>query len=804
MIKLTVLVMTALLMLPDGAYAREPGFESAKWIGFQEEMRDQHYAVRTIQREVDKNPVPIQVYPSVLMRKTFSVSKPVKSAVASVCGLGVHELYLNDEKIGDHVLSPAISTYDKRAFYVVHDVTAQLKRGRNIVGIWLGNGFYGQNFGFGQGLQYGRPLAKMVLVISYEDGSSESVVSDPSWMATQSPVVFDNIYGGETYDARLAEKLRGWSAPEFDSADWRPVLLQTALTENLVEEELEPMRKIRPVKPVAVLPAENGEWIINMGQNMTGWLHIQVNEPRDTVVEMRFAEVLMPGRKALDTASTGVLATGCEQRDIYICRGGGESWEPRFTYHGFQYVQIKGVSKKPELKDFTGWLVRSDLRRIGTFECSDPLINKFYNVSLWTIEDNLQGLLSDCPHRERCAWLGDMHATAETICMNYAAQGLWRKLINDFKTVLGTEGTVPQHYPAGQCPEKDPRAPSNIAVGRRLCGQARPDWGMAVVLVPWFDLLFYGESEPAAKAWPMMTGYMDFLQEKEVQDYLVKDGYAYGDWCPPGTNAKMDTSPQLTATALYFRSLQAMARMSELFGKTVEQKKYAMQAERVKAAFNQKFFDKEKNHYGSQTSTAVALNCGLVADGSVAEVSAGLNRLIMEDAKGHYTTGMLGHRHLYTPLNDNGFAETTKHLWSITDYPSLGFMTEKHGLSVWPEVVEDWPAGERYSSNSFNHPMQSGFAVTFHESICGIRPDPEYPGFKRFILKPCFLPGLEWAKADYSSVQGVIKSSWKREGGKVLWKITVPEGTQAKVFVPGEKKPREVGSGEHEFVVERL
>jgi alpha-L-rhamnosidase len=757
-------------------------WKDAQWIGFTEDQRDPDSIERSSLYINQTEPVQRSTYPSPLLRREFSIAKEVASATATVCGLGLYELHLNGKKVGDRVLDPAPTTYNKRAFYVVHDVTEQLQQGGNAVGLMLGNGFYGQNFAFGGGLGYGAPRAKMVLVIQFRDGTSQRVVTDARWKAHQSPVVFDNLYAGETYDARL--ELPDWCEPDFNSNDWKPVEMMDAPTDRLEEQELEPMRKIRSLKPVEVLPAENGGWILDLGQNMTGWLQINVNEPRGTAIKMRFAEILMPDQRAIDTASTGVHVTSADQMDIYVCKGGGEEiWEPRFTYHGFRYVEIDGLSKKPELSDFTGWLVRTDLERIGNFQCSDELINTFYEVSMWTIEDNIQGLLSDCPHRERCAWLGDMHAAAETISINFAANNLWRKHTADFRTVLGTADPVPRHYAANDIPPKDSRAPANIACGSRLCGQARPDWGMAMVLVPWFNWLYYGDQATAENAWSMMNDYMDFLQEYEVKEFLVKKEFAYGDWCPPGANSAMDTPPELSASALYYRSARTMQQMAKLLGKPADEKHYAQLATKIKTAFNQAFLDRERFHYGSQTATAMALNGGLAPEGREAEVAAALNRLILEESNGHYTTGILGHRHLYTPLNDYGFGATTRRLWSNTDFPSLAFMTETHEMTTWPEVPFDWPQGERFPHKSLNHPMHSGFAVTFHESLGGIRPDPEQPGFKHFILKPCFLPGLEWAKAEHRSPYGLISSHWKREGSSINWTISVPENSTATVLL---------------------
>jgi len=781
------LVLFALVVPMHGSAAEVRGddavtWNEARWIGYTRDDRTSPHVTRVVHPERLENPESRRTHVSPLMRKTFKVDRDVHSARLQVCGLGFNELYLNGKKVGDQVLSPAPTSYDKLSLYTVHDVTANLRKGQNALGLWLGNGFYGQNFGFNaQQLHYGKPRAKLLLTIEYRNGKKQQIVTDSSWKAAQSPILFDNLYGGETYDARLA--LPKWSEPEFKDADWKNVEMMDAPAKKLVGQRLEPIRKVRSIRPVAVLPAENGEWILDLGENIAGWVELNLDEPRGTEIQLRFAELLMPGGKAIDTASTGIKATGCEQIDIYICKGSGETWEPRFTYHGFRYVQIKGLSNKPELDDFTGWFVRTDLKRIGSFECSDPLINTFYEVSLRTIEGNLHGLLSDCPHRERCAWLGDMHASAEVINMNYAASPLWQKHVADFGTTLGASYLPKQHYPADDFPEAvDPRSPSNIACGRRLCGQARPDWGVAMVLVPWYNWLYFGDRETAANSWEMMVDYMQFLQEVEVRDNLIKEGYAYGDWCAP--DSKQKTPPQLSASILYVRSLRAMAQMAKLLGKDGEERIYAERAETVRQAINQRFFNSDQSHYGTQAATAMALQDRVVPAGKQAAVAAGLNHMIMERDGGAYTTGIMGHRPLYTVLNDYGFSATTEALWQRMDYPSLAYMTEKHGLTTWPESNHNFTEGSRYGSHSFNHPMQSGFAVTFHESIGGIRPDPEHPGFEQFFLKPCFMEGLDWAAATYDSVRGAIVSKWRKGEDRIQWDVIVPEGATAEVRLP--------------------
>lgn len=750
-------------------------WNTAKWIGFNNDNRPQEWSNRIAsfgEWDAPKITKTRIAYLSPLMRKSFALTKKIESAQIAVAGIGLYELYVNGKKVGDRVLDPAQTSYEKFAFYVVHDVTKLLNPKQNAIGIMLGNGFYGQNAAYNFNLNYGQPRAIAILQLKYSDGTTETIGTDESWKASTGPVLFDNIFFGETYDARRV--INNWISPAFDDKLWQTVEIMKSPTEKLVEQKLEPIRKIRTVLPKTILPAEEG-WIIDMGQNMSGWLHMKVKEKAGTVIKMQYAEHLMPDRKNIDPASTGIHVTGHTQTDFYICSGKGvESWEPRFTSHGFRYVQITGLSKKPELKNFTGWLVRSDVTRTGTFECSDPLINKFYNVSLWTIESNIQGLLSDCPHRERCAWMGDTYVVAEAASFNFDMKKFWQKTAADIPTTLGKEKT----HPLDSLPQ-DHRAPCNVGLGKRLNLQARPDWGAATVMVPWYSYVHYADTAIVKDSWSLMTGWMTYLDEIVQKNGIIIRGY--GDWCPPGTNTAINTPVALTSTALYYQSLVAMQKMALVVDDTKASEAYAQKAIVVRNAFNQRFFEEKTYSYGSQTGNIFALFSQIVPVGKEQGVAERLADYIMKDSKGHYTTGIFGHRPLYTVLNDYGHADVTKHLWTLTTYPSLGFMTEVHNLTTWAENPYDWPIGERYRRNSYNHPMQAGFAASFHESLGGIRPDENKPGYKAFFLRPKFVPDLNWVKVTLKTQFGTISSAWKRKKGSVVWSVTVPKNTTAQV-----------------------
>lgn len=752
-------------------------WKNARWIGLNGDPRDNSSLTERTFAKPNAAPKPTRTFPSPLLRKEFRVGGPVKKATAYVCGLGYFELYVNGAKMGDHVLDPVQTSYDQYACYVTFDITAALNKGRNAVGLMLGNGFYGQNFAFQPfRMFYGEPLAVALLRIEYEDGAMNTIVTGPDWKGATGPVLFDNVYAGETYDARL--EIPGWSCAGFDDKKWEPVEVRTAPAKRLAAQSIPPMKKIRAVKPVAVSPARNGGWILDMGQNMTGWLQIRVQGSSGREIRMRFAETLMPGGDELDTLTTGTYVTGADQTDVYVCNGDGiEVWEPRFTYHGFRYVQIDGLPGKPDLDNFTGWLVRTDVPRIGRFQCSDPLLNTFYRVSMWTLEDNLQGILTDCPARERCEWMGDMVFDGETASCSFDLSAFWRKTSADIGLSRGTAGPQKTNLP------KDVRAPANVAVGRRACGQARPDWGMAAIMVPWFDYLYYGDLRTVEEAWPAMQGWMAFLEEHGMSDGIIEEGY--GDWCQPGSRHDvMDTPVALTSTALYYQGLTVMQTLADALGRDADRRHCAALAATVRSAFNRHFHNPSSGDYGTQTGNALALSFGLVPDDLRSRVGQGLKTRILTNHNGHHACGIMGHRYLYTVLNDNGMSDITRLLWSQTDWPSPGYLTETMKMTTWLEHSRDMAKGDRFGGISLNHPMQAGFSASFYESVGGIRPDPECPGFKKIIFQPCFLPDLQWVRTEHRSLYGLISSDWKKEDGWVLWTVTVPPNTTAIADAP--------------------
>ena len=753
--------------LPEAA-----DWQDASWIRLGKDTRESPLRKRDYQAEHDPKPRVVEPFPSSLLRRDFMVKPNLVRARAYVSGLGYSELSLNGRRVGDAVLDPGQSTYDKRAFYVTHDITRDLKPGENTVGVMLGNGFFGQNIAFGvPALALGAPALRAKIVLDYADGTQQVLVTDESWKAGTGAVQFDNVYAGESNDARLEPK--GWSKPGFANESWPPAVKAGAFTTTMQAQMIPPIRCVRTLKPQRVFPGLDGKWIFDMGENIAGWARLKIDAPAGTEITLTYAELLTPDGNALDCASTGKFATGFDQTDIYVCKGGGvETWQPRFTYHGFRYIEVAGLPSKPGPNFLEGVQVRTDAPRQGSFTCSDDVLNTIYATSLRTIEDNMHSVMEDCPTREKCGWLGDAHASGETTIFNFDMAQFWTKFVDDIDTVLG-RGSVTYW---GQ--KATPGIPCNIAVGRRLCQEARPDWGSAYVMVPWYLYLYYGDTRVFERHYDHLKDWIDYVAGLREGGIVVR---GYGDWCPPGGNQNMECPPNLTSTAFFYGTLRMMEKFAQQLGKKEDETRFAALADETKVAFNKNFFSESTGGYGSQTGDAVALRFGLSPDKRAADVAKSMAGEITERHKGHAFVGIHGGRPLYTQLCENGYEQVAIDALKQETWPGHAY-TLKQGFTTWPEQMDEIKPGEPMSNRSNNHPMQSGFAAWFHESLGGIR--PAAPGFSKIELKPHGYNQLSHVEATHESPYGSIKSNWRSDNKVFTWTISIPPNTTARVYVP--------------------
>ena len=760
-------------------------WQPAQWIELAEDTRTSELAARPIQTAAMRTPAMKKSFASPLLRKTFSINKTVARARMYICGLGYYELFINGRRMGDQQLDPGMTTYDARAMYVAHDVATALRQGGNAIGVMLGNGFYGQNIVWTPAMAWGPPVLLAKCVIDYTDGSFETIVTDESWRATTGPVLFDNVYAGETYDARL--EIPGWAEHGLDDKHWQAARVAKAPAVKLQSQMIQPIQDAHIIKPKRILASPGHKWIVDMGQNFAGCVRMKVAESAGTEITLRMAEILAPDGVEIDPSTTGVYATGVVQTEVYVCKGGGEQWRPRFTYHGFRYIEVSGLKRKPALDFMEGIQLRTGAEKRGDFTCSDPQLNRIYQTSLWTLESNMHSITEDCPQREKCSWMGDMEISAQAAIFSLNMAPLYNKLAGDMDTTLGRGGTTPWNTPAS------PGLPCNIATGRRLCGQANPDWGAALVAIPWFIYVYYGDASTLIRQYPHMKRWVHYAASAAVSKNGIVQ-YGYGDWCPPGIGGANPKCPvPLTSTALQYSSLNIMAKTAALLGRDADEKWFKRQAAMVKAAFHRTFYDPKTGGYGSQTANAVVLRFGLAPEDKRKSVAAALAAEIHAQHD-HADTGVLGSRPLYTVLNEHGYDELTYRMMKKLDYPSYGFMLSR-GDTTWPETQYDTPLDQVQIDCSYNHAMQSGFAAWFHESVAGIRPLETNPGFKRFLLRPHNFQQLTSVRANYQSMYGVIRSQWRREGAKFAWSITIPPNTSAEVAVPTRRRAdiREAG-----------
>ena len=757
-------------------------WSGASWIRFTADDRDSPLTQRILKTKFMNAERTVSAYPSPLFRRAFEVKPGLLRARAYVCGIGYNELQINGQKSGDAVLDPGQTTYDKRAFYVTHDIAPLLRAGPNALAIRLGSGFHGQNQAFNaKSLDYGPPALIAKIVLDYADGTQESIGSDASWKASTGAILYDNVYGGETYDARLEK--RGWDEPGYDDSTWAQAENAPPASPKLQAQMIDPIRRIKTLAPVSKIQGTDGKWIFDLGQNIAGWAKIRLQAPAGTQLTLRFAEILSDDGRSINMITTGAHATGLEQTDIYVCRGDGvETWEPRFTYHGFRYVEVSGLPFEPADDFLEGVLARSDVPNRGAFDSSDPLLNQIYRTSLWTIENNLHSILEDCPHREKCAWLGDTHAVGETAIFNYDMAQFWTKFADDIETTLGRGGVTYSGEKAS------PGIPTNIAVGRRLCQEARPDWGSAYILQPWYQYQYYGDTAVFKRHYPHLKRWIEYVSSLREDGIVIR---GFGDWCPPGGNKNMECPMELSSTAFFYGTLRIMEQFAQLLDKTSDAAAYAQLAAETKTAFNARFLDESTGGYGSQTADALALRFELYPEGKQAAVARSLIRAVAEQHRGHVHAGIHGGRSIYSELSANGAADLAIAALKQPTWPSYAYGLSQ-GLTTWPEVFDAFPRGDSTAGRSLNHPMQSGFAAWYHESLAGIRVGA--PGFRKIILKPQGYQQIAWVKAHHDSLYGRIASEWSSSDGSFSWNVSIPANTTATVYIPCDD-PNSVSEG---------
>jgi alpha-L-rhamnosidase len=696
-----------------------------------------------------------------LLRRAFVLDGQIRQARAYICGLGYFELYLNGKRVGNHLLDPGYTRYDRRALYVTHDITSLLKRGPNAIGVILGNGWFNvQNkaaWDFDKAPWRSAPKLLCQIEVESSNGRRRILASDGTWTCADSPIVYNTIYSGEIYDARREQP--GWNQAGFDDSRWDAIRLVDPPHGVLAAQMMPPIRVDHIIKPVQIAEPEPGVYVFDFGQNMAGNAQLRVRGPAGTRVSLKHSELLATNG-LVNQANIAVHVHRFDsnqifQIDTYILKGQKtETWQSRFAYHGFRYIEVTGFPGRPTPDALSAVFFHSDVPVAGHFECSNPLLNRIWTAARWAYLSNLQGIPTDCPHREKNGWTGDAHLAAEQAMFNYFPAAVYSKWIQDL---------ADEQQPDGRLPGIVPTSGWGYSWGNG------PAWDSAFLIIPYYQYVYYGDPEGFRRHYSGMKRYVDYLTSR-ANDGIVSMGL--NDWSPWQTK----TEAGITDTAYYYVDAQIVALAAQLLGKPDDARQYQDLAARIKKSFNTRFYQPDTGLYdnGSQTALSCALCQGLVEPENKARLLSHLVAAV-EKQNGHIDTGILGAKYLLNALLENGRADVAYRIVTQKDKPGWGWWIEQGATTLW----EGWNGG-----GSRNHIMFGDVVAWFYKALAGINPDPAAPGFKHMIIKPHVLGDLTSARGEYDSIRGKIVSDWKVVDGEFRLSLTIPANTTATVYLP--------------------
>jgi alpha-L-rhamnosidase len=729
-------------------------------------------------------------HPAPLFRKEFRLAKQVKRARLYVSGLGYYELRLNGRRVGDQVLDPGWTSYARRVLYSTYDVTQQLKGGANALGVMLGNGWYNplplRMWGWldiRQTLSVGQPRLRLQLVLEYADGAVETIASDPSWKAGDGPILRNSVYLGELYDARKEQP--GWDRPGFDDSKWVQASLALEPLGILSAQDVPPIRVTRTLAPVKITEPRPGVRIFDFGQNFAGWVRICLEGPAGTHVRLRYGELLYPdGSLNGMTSVCGQIKQGgpnyrypgtgapktAWQMDEYVLKGEGrEVYTPRFTFHGFRYVELTAVPAALVISkaSMEGLRLNSDVAAAGSFSCSNEQFNRIQRMVLWTELSNLFSVESDCPHREKFGYGGDMVAASEMGILNFDLARFYAKAVQDLGDAVRPNGGFTE------------TAPFVGIDSDGLGGGAGPiGWGTGHPFLQWQLYQYYGDLRVLAEQYENTKRWVALLQSR-AQDGILDNGISDHESLAPKPRA-------LTGTGFYYLNVVLFARIARALGHEADALEADALAEKIKTAFNRTFLQPQTGRYDSATQAcqAFALCLGLVPPEERERALGVLVQDIVSGHQGHLTTGIFGTKFMLESLADLGRSDVAYQMVNQRTFPGWGHMLERGATTLW----EHW----EFSDNTYshNHPMFGSVSEWFYKALGGLNLAPDAVGCDKLVVKPQLVGDLQWVKASYDSVHGKVISEWSRHGTKVMLHIRVPVGVSATVFVPAAKGAR--------------
>jgi len=722
--------------------------------------------------------------PATYLRKAFVLDQPLKSATLTVTALGLYECEINGNRVGDEVFAPGWTVYHHRVQYQTHDVTEMLHQGENVLGALLGDGWYCGYVGWRNRQVYGdRPRFLAQLNVNLSDGSSVTVATDGSWITRTGPIMESDLLMGETYDARL--ELGNWSQPGYDDGLWQPVADGSPdPVPELVPRMGPPVRRIAEIKPVSAnVHVPSGARIHDLGQNFAGRARIAVRAPRGTVVRIRFAEILNPEGQIYTENLRGARATDC-----YICKGGGEEiWEPRFTFHGFRYVEVSGLARE-DSAEVTGVVLHSDVRPAGTFRCSSELLNQLQHNIVWGQKGNFLEVPTDCPQRdERLGWTGDAQVFIRTACFNMQVMEFFRKWLRDMRDTQTQRGGIPAVIPNADFLG----APGSLGGANEDGG---PAWADAAIICPWTLYLCYGDSSILEENYSMMQRFMDFMAEHrclgKIRSHSDVDSWGgFGDWLALDGSGKTEgaTSKDLIGTAFHAYDAAIMTQISTVLGRESDAAAYRALRDEIAAAFCRRFVTPDGLITpGTQTAYVLALRFDLLPEGTRAAAASELVRDI-KSRDYHLTTGFSGTSYLLDVLEDTGHLDVAYRLLEQESFPSWLFPVKNGATTIW-ERWDGWTPDKGFQDkgmNSFNHYAYGAVGAWMYRTVAGLELDPAEPGYRHIVFRPRPGGSITWAEAKLPTAHGECAIRWELKEKALHVVLAIPEGCHA-TFQPPE------------------
>ncbi|MCB0632309.1 MAG: glycoside hydrolase family 78 protein [Saprospiraceae bacterium] len=710
--------------------------------------------------------------PALFLRKDFNLDRNIASARAYVTAHGLYELYLNGERVGDQVFTPGWTVYNERLQYQVYDVTEQLKRGDNAVGIALGDGWYrgslawSDNWGI-----YGKRLGALCQIeVTYTNGRKATIITDANWKGTSDgPIILNSIYNGETYDAR--KEMPGWSTAGFDDSSWKAVKVTDDAKDVIIATQTVPVRKVQEISPIKIWRTPNGTLVADFGQNLVGWMRLKGTAPAGTEVTIRHAEVM---DKFGEFYTENLRAAHAMLK--YTFKGQGEeSYEPRFTFMGFRYIAVEGFPGELKPENITAVVIHSDMKPTGSFECSNPLINQLQHNIVWGQKGNFLDVPTDCPQRdERLGWTGDAQAFCRTAAFNMDVSAFFTKWLQDLSADQRADGGVPFVIP-------------NVLGGQGVSA----GWGDVATIAPWTMYQVYGDKGFLETQYPSMKAYVDYIREKAGDSHLWTGGSVFGDWLyykPKMTNhTEPDgyTNPDMIATMFFAYSADLVSKAANVLGKNEDAVLYSELYGQIKQAFQDNYITASgRVASDSQTSYVLALMFDLMPEDMKSKAAQHLVSDIQRRGN-HLSTGFLGTPYLCHVLSDNGHTSVGYDLLLQETYPSWLYPVKMGATTIW----ERWDGQKTDSTfqdkgmNSFNHYAYGAIGDWMYRVVAGI--EIGEPGYKQICIQPHPDNRLEYAKAGFDSSYGEIASGWELKDGQLTVTVSIPPNTTALIELPG-------------------